>query len=58
MSKQERGVGPYSNSESGIRHDRSVDVAGNPVLRPKDISDRVDEAGTRNNGRAAPLPKK
>jgi len=33
-------------------------VAGNPVLRPEDISDRVDEAGTRNNGRAAALPKK
>ena len=50
---QERGVGPYTTTDPGIRRDRSTDDAGNPrePARQTRVLDILERPGP------GPLPK-
>ena len=43
MKSHDRGVGPYSQSHPKITRDRSVNAAGNPIGKPRDMSKHIED---------------
>lgn len=57
MAKREKGVGPYAGNNVTLRRDTSVDNSGNPIVRPRQITN-VDEGANGSAGTAAiPAPE-
>ena len=50
-----RGAGPYSQGHPTITKDRSVNYAGNPVSKPKDMSKHIEDVS--GPGQSRPISR-
>ena len=55
MKSHDRGVGPYSKNDVVFKRDKSVNYAGNPTSKPKDMSKHIEDVS--GPGQSRPISR-